>query len=96
MFADLHLHSYFSDGTLSPREIAQEAVRHGIGLISITDHNTRTAYPETQAACREAGVRLIPGVEIDAMTGNCGYPWCSRKGSRAEQAKKIQKIDYWR
>jgi len=72
MFADLHLHSYFSDGTLSPREIAQEAVRHGIGLISITDHNTRTAYPESQAACREAGIRLIPGVEIDCT---CGGFW---------------------
>lgn len=69
MFADLHLHSYYSDGTQSPEQIARTAASHGIGLMSVTDHNLRAAYPEAEDACRKAGLRLLPGVEVDCTLG---------------------------
>ncbi len=37
--ADLHIHSFYSDGTMSPREILIEAFKQDVGLLAITDHN---------------------------------------------------------
>ena len=39
MLVDLHTHSYYSDGTMSPREIIEEAKRKNIEVIAITDHD---------------------------------------------------------
>ena len=39
MLVDLHIHSYYSDGTMSPKEIVKEAKNKNLGVISITDHN---------------------------------------------------------
>ena len=39
MLADLHMHSYYSDGTMSPREIVEDAKKRNVQLIAITDHN---------------------------------------------------------
>jgi len=70
MFADLHLHTTFSDGTLSPGEMVKKAVRRGIGLVSVCDHNTVDAYPELASTCFENGASLIAGVEIDCIMGS--------------------------
>ncbi len=65
MYADLHLHSIYSDGTYTPAEVAANAKREGIGLIALCDHNTTDAFSELAAACAEQGIRCITGVEID-------------------------------
>ncbi len=67
---DLHLHSRFSDGTLTPEEIAREAKRAGMHTISLTDHDTMAGVPEARKACREAGVHFISGVELSVGYGN--------------------------
>ena len=38
-YADLHIHSYYSDGTQSPQEIIDIALSKNINIIAITDHN---------------------------------------------------------
>jgi len=40
MFADLHLHTAFSDGTYSPEELTGHAARHGFACVALTDHDT--------------------------------------------------------
>ena len=40
MLVDLHMHSYYSDGSFSPCEVVELAKQKGLGFISITDHNT--------------------------------------------------------
>ena len=40
MLTDLHIHSYYSDGTMSPQEIVEEAKNRGLEIISITDHDS--------------------------------------------------------
>ncbi len=40
MFADLHLHTNFSDGTYSPEELVAQAASHGFAAIALTDHDT--------------------------------------------------------
>ncbi len=65
MFADLHIHTYFSDGTKSPEEVVLEAKEKGIGLISVCDHNSVHSYSRLKTACNEYNIKYIAGVEID-------------------------------
>ncbi len=62
--ADLHLHSWYSDGTLSPREIVAYAARHHVNPIALTDHDTVAGIPEALHAGSELAVEVIPGVEL--------------------------------
>jgi predicted metal-dependent phosphoesterase TrpH len=63
-FADLHLHTQYSDGAYTPVELVRAAVREGFAAIAVTDHDTLDAIPESLAAGRESGIEIIPGVEI--------------------------------
>ena len=54
--ADLHIHSIYSDGTLSPEEILKLAIQKNLQFFSITDHNCIS--PEIKDP------RFIPGIEI--------------------------------
>lgn len=64
MKVDLHLHSTASDGTLSPGALVRRAAEEGFTALALTDHDTVAGIAEAQAAAREAGIRLIPGVEL--------------------------------
>jgi predicted metal-dependent phosphoesterase TrpH len=66
MFADLHLHTRFSDGTYTPEELAAQAKRHGLRVIALTDHDTVEGCPRLQAACDAGGIEFIPGTELTA------------------------------
>jgi len=63
---DLHLHSHHSDGTWSPRELVDHAVKIGMKHIALTDHDTVAGVGE---AIEAAGSRLevIPAVEINTV-----------------------------
>ena len=63
---DLHTHSTFSDGSLTPEELIQEAVRAGLSAIALTDHDTTAGVPRLMAAAASTSVRAIAGVEISA------------------------------
>ncbi|MCL1869417.1 MAG: PHP domain-containing protein [Promicromonosporaceae bacterium] len=67
---DLHVHSYVSDGTLSPAEIAEAAGALGLAALAIADHNLAGAYKEARPMCDRLGIRLIPAAEIDALEGD--------------------------
>jgi len=66
MYVDLHIHSWFSDGTFSPQEIVKKALANNISLISVCDHNTIDAYGELETICNASGIGLMKGVEINA------------------------------
>ena len=61
---DLHSHTYESDGTCSPAELIQEAVRAGVTTLGITDHDTFKGYDEAVPIAREAGIQLVCGIEL--------------------------------
>ncbi len=61
---DLHTHSTFSDGSLSPEALVAEAARTGLTAIALTDHDGMTGIPLFLKACQSAGLRGIPGVEV--------------------------------
>jgi 3',5'-nucleoside bisphosphate phosphatase len=63
-FADLHLHTRYSDGSFTPHELLEHAARLGFAAIAVTDHDTLDAIPEALAAGKEFGVEVIAGVEV--------------------------------
>ncbi|MBX7214747.1 MAG: PHP domain-containing protein [Thermoflexales bacterium] len=69
MRTDLHCHSTASDGIHSPRQLVALARRRAIDVIALTDHDTIAGHAEAQAAGREHGVRVIPGIECSALGG---------------------------
>ncbi len=66
-YADLHIHSCYSDGSYTPAEIIARAKQAGVRLLSVTDHNLVQGTLETAPLAAEAGLDFICGVEIDAM-----------------------------
>lgn len=66
MVADLHLHTRFSDGTFTPEELVENAVRVGLNAIALTDHDTMDGCPRAATACANAGLEFIPGTELTA------------------------------
>ena len=69
-YADLHIHSYYSDGTLSPQDIIEIALSKQIDIIAITDHNELNGSRELMRLNKPKGFTCIPGVELDAMYCN--------------------------
>jgi predicted metal-dependent phosphoesterase TrpH len=64
---DLHTHSRYSDGSLSPRQLVQLAKKKRLRAIALTDHDTVAGVEEALAAGKEFGVEVVPGVEISAQ-----------------------------
>ena len=73
MFVDLHIHSQYSDGTLSIEEIVQKAKAQNFTLISICDHNLIDAYNELKNVCNDNHIKFIKGVEIHAVIYDMEY-----------------------
>jgi hypothetical protein len=66
---DLHTHTIRSDGTLEPAELVAAAATAGVRVLAITDHDSLAAVRELRSAgAVPAGLTLIPGVEINAVT----------------------------
>lgn len=61
---DLHTHSTFSDGSLTPEQLASKAADIGLTAVALTDHDTVEGIDRFLAACRTQGIRGVPGVEI--------------------------------
>ncbi len=69
MRADLHIHTYYSDGALSPAEVVAEANKNGVELIAVTDHDCMPACKELPALCSAAGINFVNGLEVSAYLG---------------------------
>lgn len=61
---DLHLHTYYSDGTMSPEELVAFAKESGVDTIAITDHDGMGGLTEGIEAGERLGVHVIPGIEL--------------------------------
>lgn len=61
---DLHTHSVYSDGTLTPGELIGQAKAAGLSAVALCDHNTVAGLPEFLEAAKDGPVRAVPGVEF--------------------------------
>lgn len=64
---DLHLHTYYSDGALSPEEVIGRWAADGYELIAITDHDGIEGSASGMEFAREKGITMIPGIEFDSV-----------------------------
>jgi 3',5'-nucleoside bisphosphate phosphatase len=64
---DLHLHTTASDGRASPEDLVKVAVRARVRVMAVCDHDTVAALDRVAAACAEAGIECVPGIEITAI-----------------------------
>lgn len=62
--ADLHIHTLESDGNMSPVDVVRLANKHGLEIISITDHDTVRGYWKALETAEELDINLLAGVEI--------------------------------
>lgn len=69
-YVDLHSHTLYSDGLLSPAELVEKAGRIGLSALAITDHDNVDAIPEALVAGEEFGVEIISGVELSCAENN--------------------------
>jgi predicted metal-dependent phosphoesterase TrpH len=67
---DLHLHTNYSDGTLTPAKLVERAAKKGINIISVTDHDGINGIPEALEAGKKYGIRVIPGIELSCDLSN--------------------------
>lgn len=61
---DLHTHSVFSDGTYTPEELINEAIRMGLSAIALCDHNTIDGLPDFIKAAKGKPIDAICGAEF--------------------------------
>jgi len=66
MIVDLHTHSYYSDGVLSPKDIVMKAVNAGCHSLSLTDHDSTEGLEEASIYSNDFNLNFIKGVEISA------------------------------
>lgn len=71
--ADLHTHTYYSDGRQSPDDVIDAALRTGVRLIAVTDHDTMLGCDRAAESARDAHVRYVRGLEVSAYAGDVKF-----------------------
>ena len=64
---DMHCHSWLSDGSLTPKELAHKAKELGLQGICLTDHDTFYGCYELEKECRKLGLKMLWGIEVCAQ-----------------------------
>lgn len=70
-YVDMHTHSVYSDGDLSPNELIKEAAKNNVSIISITDHDTLLGYKYLLSDKNNSElslIKVISGIELSAKT----------------------------
>ena len=63
-YADLHLHTFYSDSTFSPEEVIETANKVGLKAIAICDHDCIDGIPQCIELAKKYNIEIIPGVEL--------------------------------
>lgn len=63
--ADLHVHTYYSDGTFSPEDVVIGAKKGGLSGVAVCDHDCIDAIAEC-CEVSDDSLEIIPGVEVTA------------------------------
>ena len=63
---DLHVHTYFSDGILSPEAVVALATQRGLAALAITDHDSLESLEPARQAVGPS-LDLVPGIELSSL-----------------------------
>ncbi len=93
---DLHTHSNYSDGSMTPSELVNYAKNSGLYAISLTDHDTVDGVEEAVCEGKKIGLEVIRGIELsvksDAETHILGYFIDTQNKYLNDALIEIQKI----
>ena len=64
---ELHCHTTYSDGTLTPAELVKKAAQTGVKAIAITDHDTVSGWDEAIASAANYEIEIVPGIELSTV-----------------------------
>ncbi|MDP3803972.1 MAG: PHP domain-containing protein [Candidatus Omnitrophota bacterium] len=92
-YADLHIHTYYSDSTFSPEEVVACAKEKGLAAIAICDHDCIDGIEPCEKLASRIGLEVIPGVELavekeDAEIHLLGY-FINRKDESFRKKMKV-------
>lgn len=73
MAIDLHVHSTYSDGCLTPSRIVEHAHQLGLTALALTDHDTLDGIPEALVRGTELGITILPGIEMSCSLDQGEY-----------------------
>src|SRR5215469_13568413 len=73
MIADLHTHTVFSDGMLTPDELFFKAQKSGLKAISITDHDTIDGNYGAKELAEKYDLEFITGIELSCFDSQNEY-----------------------
>ncbi|MFH1245259.1 MAG: PHP domain-containing protein [Candidatus Omnitrophota bacterium] len=98
-YADLHIHTKFSDGTFEPAEIVTQARQAGLDCIAITDHDSVDAIAPALSCALCLNIEVIPGIELTCEMNDCeihilGYciDWQTRWfRDKLEQIRRVRR-----
>lgn len=65
-FADLHVHTNYSDSTFSPEEVIKYAKEKSLAAIAICDHDSIDGIAPCREYASKAGIEIVPGIEMSA------------------------------
>lgn len=71
--ADLHIHSHYSDGTMSPAEIITMAKKNDVALIAITDHDLLEGSKELLEVANSYDIKCISGIELNTVEKDINF-----------------------
>lgn len=66
-YVDLHIHSCYSDGSMTPDEIVNAALKKEIGVLAVADHDATEGSARIKSLCKQHDIVYIPAVEVDAL-----------------------------
>lgn len=94
-YADLHVHTFYSDSTFSPEEVVSCARDKGLSAIAICDHDSVDGIEPCQKIGALVDLEIIPGIELtvekaDAEIHLLGYFIDWKAGWFQERLKEIQ------
>lgn len=100
---ELHCHTTFSDGTLTPTQLVESAVKAGVRALAITDHDTFNGCEEALRAAEDYNLEIVPGLELSTVHNGTSLhilgfypnpeqlrePLSERLGGRKRRAKRM-------
>ncbi len=70
-FADLHLHTVFSDGTSTPQELISQSAKIRLAAIAVVDHDTVSGVSPAIEIAKKNNIEVLPGIELTAEYQGC-------------------------
>lgn len=66
-WVDMHVHTTYSDGLLTPTQVVTKAKEAGLKAVGIVDHDTLEGVEEAYLAGKRLGVEIVPGIELSSQ-----------------------------